>query len=253
MIDKVIELYKEKTKKDCYRFEVEKHIAPGIMDDKIGGIPYLPVGEEYPLDKDNNPMILLVQINLENIKLENYPQEGILEIFIDRECSWPCDYKIKYFRQITEYRKDLAQTDSDNGVYKKPLKIKLIKDIEHMPMSDYRSFGVMVEIIKEIANVEIKDLSDLEEFFFDYDSDIFGEMEELNIFPGNLAGYADYTQEDPRPLMENGEKMECLIKIDSNLKNGIMIGDGGIIFSFISPEDAKSGNFENAIVDWDCF
>lgn len=253
MIDKIMEQYKERTKKDCYRFEIEEGAEPSIMDDKIGGIPYLPVGEEYPLDKDNNPMILLVQINLENIKLENYPQEGILEIFIDRECSWPCDYKIKYFRQITEYRKDLAQTDSDNGVYKKPLKIKLIKDIEHMPMSDYRSFGVMVEIIKEIANVEIKDLSDLEEFFFDYDSDIFGEMEELNIFPGNLAGYADFTQEDPRPLKEKGDKMECLIKVDSNLKHGIMIGDGGIIFSFISPEDAKSGNFENAIVDWDCF
>ena len=31
-----------------------------------------------------------------------------------------------------------------------------------------------------------------------------------------------------------------------------MIGDSGIIFAFISKEDIESGNFENAIVDWDC-
>ena len=31
-----------------------------------------------------------------------------------------------------------------------------------------------------------------------------------------------------------------------------MIGDSGIIFVFISKEDIKSGNFANAVVDWDC-
>ena len=121
-----------------------------------------------------------------------------------------------------------------------------------MPLSDYRFFDVMSEVVKEVANIEINNLSDLEDLFFENDSDIFEEMLDINIFPGNLAGYADFTQEDPRPLKDNGEKMECLIKIDSNLKHGIMIGDSGIIFSFITAEDIESGSFENAIVDWDC-
>ena len=252
MIEKIMELYKERTKKECYRIEIEEGITPNIMDDKIGGIPYLPAGEEYPLDKNNNPMILLIQINLENIKLDNYPQEGILEIFIDKECTWPCDYKIKYYRNITEYRKDFTEMNFENYIYDKPLKIKLIKDIEHMPLSDYRFSDVMSEVIKEIAGAEINNYSEVEEFFNKNGYDMYDELYKINIFPGNISGYADFTQTDPRTIKDAEGKVECLVKIDSNLGHGIMIGDSGIIFSFISEEDIKSGNFNNAIVDWDC-
>lgn len=253
MIEKVMELYKERTKKECYRIEIEDGVTPGIMDDKIGGTPYLPIGEEYPLDKNNNPMILLLQINLENIKLDNYPQEGILEIFIDKELTWPCDYKIKYYRNITEHRKDFAEIDSKNYIYEKPLKIKLIKDVEHMPLTDYRFFDVMSKVIKEISGEEINKYSEIEAFFNKNGYDIYDELYKINIFPGNISGYADFTQTDPRPIKDAAEKIECLVKIDSNLGHGIMIGDSGIIFSFISKEDIKSGNFTNAIVDWDCY
>ena len=252
MIEKIMELYKERTEKECYRIEIEENATPDIMDDKIGGIPYIPVGEEYPVDKNNNPMVLLIQINLENIKLENYPQEGILEIFIDKECSWPCDYKIKYFKNITEYRKDLSEIDLKNYIYEKPLKIKLIKDVEHMPLSDYRFSDVMADVINEITGTKLNNYSEIEEFFNENGCDMYDELYKINIFPGNLAGYADFTQTDPRPIKNSEEKNECLVKIDSNLGHGIMIGDSGIIFAFISIEDIKSGNFENAIVDWDC-
>ena len=252
MIEQIMELYKEKTKKDCYKIEIEEDTTPSIMDDKIGGIPYLPVGEDYPLDKNNNPMVLLIQINLNNIHLDNYPQEGILEIFIDKECSWPCDYKIKYFKNISEYRTDLMKLDSENYIYKKPLKIKLIKDIEHMPSTDYRFESVMSEVIKEITGIKIEEHSEISDFFEKNGCDMYDELNKINIFPGNLSGYADFTQTDPRPIKNEEDKLECLVKIDSNLGHGIMIGDCGIIFSFISKEDTKSGNFENAIVDWDC-
>ena len=252
MIDKIMELYKERTKKECYRIEIEEGVTPSIMDDKIGGIPYLPVGEEYPLDKDNNPMILLIQINLANIQLEDYPQEGILEIFIDKECTWPCDYKIKYFKDITEYRNDLTEIDFNNYIYEQPLKIKLVKDIEHMPITDYSFSKVMAEVIKEVAGVELRNYHAIQDFFDRNGYDIYDELYTINLFPGNISGYADFTQTDPRPIKNAEDKVECLIKIDSNLEHGIMIGDSGIIFSFISKEDIKSGNFTNAIVDWDC-
>lgn len=252
MIEKIMELYKEKTKKECYKIEIEEGITPSIMDDKIGGVPYLPVGEEYPLDKNNNPMVLLIQINLENIELDNYPQEGILEIFIDKECTWPCDYKIKYFKNITKHRKDLSEANIGNYVYDKPLKIKLIKDIEHMPINDYRFYDVMSETIKEISGFKINNYHEVDEFFEKNGCDIYDELYKINIFPGNLSGYADFIQTDPRPVKNAEDKIECLVKIDSNLGHGIMIGDSGIIFSFISEEDIKSGNFDNAIVDWDC-
>ena len=73
-IKEILELYKTKTAKECYKFEIQENEEPEILDNKIGGIPYLPIGEEYPLDKNGEPMILLVQINLENLELEDFPK-----------------------------------------------------------------------------------------------------------------------------------------------------------------------------------
>lgn len=251
MIDKIMEFYKEYTQKECYRFEIEEDVTPGIMDDKIGGIPYMPKDEEYPLDKNGRPMILLVQINLENIELENYPRKGILEIFIDRECDWPCDYKVKYFKNITECKTDFPDLDFENYIYEKPLKIKLVKDVEHLPMSDFRFYDVMSYVIEQVTGFVLYD-EEIDDFFEEFETEIYDEMEKINTFAGNIGGYADFTQDDPRPIKGNEDKLESLIKVDSNLGHGIMIGDSGIIFSFISEKDLKNGDFENAIVDWDC-
>ena len=109
MIDKIMELYKKRTEKECYKIDIVDGV-PDILDNKIGGTPYIPVGEEYPMDKNNNPMILLVQINLENIELDGFPKEGILEVFVDRELSYPCDYKVKYYKSNLEYRTDIPST-----------------------------------------------------------------------------------------------------------------------------------------------
>ena len=110
----------------------------------------------------------------------------------------------------------------------------------------------MAEVIKEVAGVELRNYHAIQDFFDRNGYDIYDELYTINLFPGNISGYADFTQTDPRPIKNAEDKVECLIKIDSNLGHGIMIGDSGIIFSFISKEDIKSGNFTNAIVDWDC-
>ena len=68
---KVIEQFKNKTEKECYSIKCVEG-TPNILDDKIGGQSYLPIGEEYPKDKNGNPMPLLIQINLGNIDLENF-------------------------------------------------------------------------------------------------------------------------------------------------------------------------------------
>ena len=72
------------------KFEIFQH-----MDNKIGGKPYLPIGEPYPTGKNGEKLPLLFQVNLKNIDLEGYPQEGILEFFMGDD--YPCEYKIKYF------------------------------------------------------------------------------------------------------------------------------------------------------------
>lgn len=251
-LKKVIENYKNKTQKDCYEIIIDNSSNIEILDDKIGGEAYIPLGEEYPIDKEGNPMILLLQVNLKNIELDGYPRKGILEVFIDKECSWPADYKIKYFEENQEYRTDLPEFPSDNYIIDKPLKINLKKNIEHMPMSDYRFLSVIKELIKKETELELNDYDEIIELFESNNIDLYKVMyEKMSILNGNIGGYADFTQTDPRiDIRENKE--ECLFKIDSNIGNGIMIGDSGIIFGLISKEDIEKCNFTEAMVDWDC-
>lgn len=249
-IEKILELFKERTKKECYSFAIEEDM-PHILDNKIGGRPYIPLGEEYPLDKNGNPMVLLLQINLENIDLKNYNKEGILEIFVDRELSWPCEYKIKHFKNNLEYREDI--TEVENTIVQKPLKITLVKEVEHMPINDYRFVDTLSKIIEEVTGNKTNDVFEIEDFFTENDTDMYEEFLNMNILFGDFGGYADFTQTDPRPLEDAPEKTECLFKIDSNLADEIMIGDSGIIFGLISKEDIEKERYENTVVDWDCY
>ena len=181
-IEKILELFKERTKKECYSFEIEEDM-PHILDNKIGGRPYIPLGEEYPLDKNGNPMVLLLQINLENIDLKNYNKEGILEIFVDRELSWPCEYKIKHFKNNLEYREDI--TEVENMIVQKPLKITLVKEVEHMPISDYRFVDTLSKIIEEVTGNKTNDVFEIEDFFTENDTDMYEEFW-LNVKNGGI-------------------------------------------------------------------
>lgn len=208
-IEKILELFKERTKKECYSFEIEEDM-PHILDNKIGGRPYIPLGEEYPLDKNGNPMVLLLQINLENIDLKNYNKEGILEIFVDRELSWPCEYKIKHFKNNLEYREDI--TEVENMIVQKPLKITLVKEVEHMPISDYRFVDTLSKIIEEVTGNKTNDVFEIEDFFTENDTDMYEEFLNMNILFGDFGGYADFTQTDPRPLKMHQKKQNVCLK-----------------------------------------
>lgn len=248
-VEQLVEIYKEKTKKSCYRIKCLEQV-PDILDDKIGGIPYLPLLEEYPKDKNGEDMALLIQVNLANIDLEDYPKSGILEIFIDKELSYPSDYQIRYFKEGLEYQKDLPSIDLSNFITQKPIKISLEKTIDYMPCSDYRYIDILINIINEYFDGDISDYSELAEFI---DEDEVREImyDELEGNRGSIGGYADFTQEDPRSYKKL-DKDECLVKIDSELSKEIMIGDSGIIFVLINKNDIKNCNFENALVNWDC-
>ena len=66
---KVIEDFKKLTEKECYEIELMEGI-PDIVDDKLGGFPYFPEGEEYPSDENGKKFVLLLQINLNKIDLK---------------------------------------------------------------------------------------------------------------------------------------------------------------------------------------
>ncbi len=249
-LEKVIEEFVNRTQKECMKIKIIEGV-PEILDDKLGGKAYLPVGEEYPLDESGNPMFLVAQFNLKNVDLEGWPKSGIVEIFVDADLSWPCQYAIRYFEEGLEYQEDLPEVVAEYPVVEKPLKIGFEKTLGIMPLSEHRFVSTVTEIIKELYGENVTNFSEMDKFF---ENDDWMELfcEKLKNPACNIGGYADFTQQDPRDR-EHTEKKECLFKLDTNLDfKNINIGDAGIIFAFITKEDIENGKFENAVVDWDC-
>ena len=134
----LIDEYKKLTEKECYSINLIDE-EPEILDNKIGGKPYLPIGEEYPIDKFGNPMELLLQINLNDIQLKDWPKSGILEIFISlAEDDYEYNCAIKLFKANLEYQTTFPEITFSYPTIKQGYKIKLTKNICHMPISDNR-------------------------------------------------------------------------------------------------------------------
>ena len=253
--------FKETTEKECYEIGLLDD-EPGIKDNKIGGIPYLPVGEEYPKDKMGKPMALLLQVNLKDIDLENFPNKGILEIFA---CSSlmglydPDDYVVKYFNDNLEYQTDSIPTIELTGsefVVQRSYKISLKKVKCHMSFNDFR-FGETVkgiadDIMQDVLGIDLKSEYDIDKIFGDVLKKYFDESG-VYVPKICIGGYADFTQTDPRNDFLSEDKTECLFKLDSiyDLKK-INIGDSGIIFALISPKDLKNKEFDKTYINFDC-
>ena len=146
---KAIEIFKQKTVKECYKVSYEEKEV-GILDDKLGGTPYLPINEEYPVTSKGTPMGLLLQVNLKNVDLKGYPKKGILEIFTDKDVNWPCEYVIKYFEEGLEYQTEFPKIDVSNYILNTSVKIELEKTIAHMPIGDYRFNDVLCSTANEL-------------------------------------------------------------------------------------------------------
>lgn len=248
-LDLVIELIKKVTKKECYSFKIVEG-KPNVTDTKLGGVPYLPKGYEYPTDENDNPLALLFQINFEDIKLENYPEKGILEIFVDTELSYPPKYKILYFETIEDCETNFPTLDLKYFIVREEYKLELEKGITYMPINDYRFDQILSECAQNVG-LTINHLHSIEEDL--NDEEAFDYL--INKLPATYAevgGYANFTQYDPREG-ENSDLTECILKIDSYLDTKkVMIGDCGIAWVLISKENLINKRFELAQFDWDC-
>lgn len=253
----IFEKIKEQTKKECYKVVLSSP-SPEITDNKIGGKPYLPIGEEYPVNKDGEPMALLLQISLDDIDLPNFNKKGVLEIFVNRNINKPLEYAIRCFDIGQEYQKadSLPDVDTKNFILDGEYKISVKKSFCYMPSTDYRWDNITRRIIKDTCDINVETLIDLSMFADDFD---FTELFCENYSPINgalftIGGYADFTQDDPRYGKLKDVESDCLFKLDSLTDERIFhIGDMGIICGMISEKDLVNGDYHQAIVDWTCY
>ncbi len=250
-LEKLINAYKNETEKKCYQINLVDG-KTSILDDKIGGIPYLPNGESYPIDETGKMMGLVLQVNLKNIKLDNWPTSGILEIFIDSSLKYPCQYEIRYYDEGLDYQTNLPYVSLEGFIVDEPIKIEIEEAICHKPLSNFDGEETLLNIAKKLFKQKFNTFNELDDFI--NTSDFYVEfMESLSIPYGTIGGYADFIQNDPREY-EGKERTDCLLKLDCCLDNErLYIGDTGILFVLIKPEDIINKKFENGVVDWDCY
>ncbi len=235
--------YAKKTAKECYKLVKVKDETPFLMESKLGGIPYIPKGCEIPRDTNGQHMALILQLNLNEINLDGYPNFGILEIFCAKEIDWPQEYKILYFEDNLEPELNLPIVEIEAFFVMQPMKIEPRKTMVHMPLTDYRSTNVLNEILRKYG-IQINSVYDL-------DNEIIDKLQEvIDTTPATIGGYADFTQDDPRECDDNRD--ECLFKLDSLFDRDIYIGDAGILTVTGPKEDLIKKHFDNFILDWDC-
>ena len=227
----IIQIYKEITRKKCYEMYFDEQEEPKILDSKLFGIPYLPIGEEYPLSKQGKPLNLLIQINLENIKLENFPEKGIIQVFFDisRENKiLNYEFNIKYYEDInSNYQTEFPKTEKfELFGYKESVKLKLKEHYTWMPILNNKfekKLEETIQIYNQINNSNLcfEENGEISPKLFDL---IYDECEKIP--PLLLGGYTDYLKDGSSDGSECEIKgKECLIKLVDNefSKEGINV------------------------------
>ena len=247
---------KNKTKKECYKVVLLK-AKPKLKDSKLGGIPYMPVNEDYPLDKNGNPMFMLLQLNLKDIKLDNYPNDGFLQIYIGSLFFGEegLEYKVVYYKDDLEYKKEFPEVSEEKlGEFaiSRPYKLKFVKTIDYMYESDKNYYSVCYDLIKEIYDFDIYNEKDLINCLGSVYNVYLDELVHENKNFITIGGYPDFAQYDVREN-ENEDKTECIFKLDSEYDlEKFSLGDYGVILALISEKDLKNKKFDNAYVSFDC-
>jgi len=218
---------------------------------KVGGTPYLPTTETYPLDKNGRPMEFLAQINFgEMPALEGYPAKGLLQFFIgfenwgmDDDAPLKSDFKVIYrdnfdeeaqmdFSLLGEHRKHETSPIGESALmmsFSGPM-------AEVAPSRDYRSYNEVDGRFRHYLN-------------FDEYGERRGEELEMaywntfSSFGHKIGGYADFTQQDPR-FYEHQDFSELLFQLDSDSSGDILWGDNGIAISSYDKKIYKTKTFQ---------
>ncbi|MGE6630546.1 YwqG family protein [Bacillus sp. NPDC077027] len=251
----------EKTEKPIISLSM-KQGKTGRYDSKILGDPYFPKEDTYPVDGEGHPMKLLAQLNFSQLpKLEDYPESGLLQIFIsvhddlygmniDQKTEQK-DFHIKFIEEPFLKEEDLM---TDFSFVKTPEDFYFPATKEGAITGELASETISADDFR-FEKVVGKNSWDLFESISDHEDDTDVLMDEFyethSGFGHKIGGYPGFTQEDPRAY-EDKEHTVLLLQIDSDDEVDLMWGDCGIANFFIKPEDLKQKNFENIVYNWDC-
>lgn len=252
---------------------------------KLGGLPYLPQGTDYPHDPQGRPLYLLAQINFADTPpLPDFPRQGILQFFIAKNGLWGMDYHrperqggfcVRYYADAETNPAALVSDFSFLPPLPVPpagpagklcnwFKPKLRLPFSH-PCAMRFTLGQSLPHLDDPGlHLYGEDLPDIraDNWMERLDDDAADAYADAVITPAEehgegghrLGGYAYHIQGNFRSVADSPYRDHILLlQLNSDRANGLMWGDLGVCHFFIRPDDLRRRDFSRVVYSWECY
>lgn len=261
---------KRRTAACCWKLTLQPEGPCGLLDSKVGGLPYWDPALPYPTDSQGNKMTLLAQLNFAQLGTEApLPAQGLLQFFIGQDDVFGIDFdqpdSQKDFRVVYHPEPDPALTLEQIQALELPTHVEADlctpvireaaftaeKTVGYMGPGDCRFEALFREAVRAVTGEDIGGKNEYQ-YFDKADRDYF--YDQLSAAGHRLLGYPFFTQYDPRE--PEGPYDTLLFQLDSDMaedrKDLVLWGDCGVGNFFINREDLLCREFSRILYNWDC-
>ncbi len=266
----------EEYKEPVLRFRLEEGKS-GIIESKVGGVPYIPRDADWPNAADGEPMVFLAQVNCAQLEaLPDFPHKGLLQFFIAADDAMGVDFdnitNNAGFRVL--YHEQPDESVTAEGVFVKcssrmvntplgdnPCRIHFLPaEIQNINGHDFRfNAGFLEKWNRCHMDAPKQNIWEVWCVFSEDEQeelDIWGDKGQEEEVPYHqLGGFPYFTQTDPRTVSHYSTLDTLIFQLDSDYNGAIdrvLWGDCGVGNFFINREALRRRDFSNVGYSWDC-
>ena len=241
----VLKPFKRKAVEICFDASED---AAGIGFSKHGGQPDVPEDFQWPLDNNNRPLSLLLQINcsdLTSLVSEDYlPKSGHLYFFYELgEQNWEGAENSIHVIYIDTRHKELHRIDFPKTLANE---FRLKERVISFKTKD--SYPTFQDLSNQ--NTEYQYIVDKVESFNEARNRLQSESS-INAI-GTMFGYADLIHDVIVNDLNANILLLQLFSIEDDSYE-LLFGDCGKIYFYISPQDLKNKDFKNLKFELQCY